>query len=388
MLISLISLFTLVRFGREVVTKDHDDRPPEPVMMDDLFSSHEGDPDAEADANKIQDKTKEQENEIDEQNDENTTVKLRHASLGDYLRSIGIKRTHMTARLSDGEFELALLSMQIMCDPNKDLSALWEYATESWLQHLAKVDHSSASREQVFQIALRIAQVLTSPDSAKLMINCWYIDSLGLDWRNTASATNGQYRDVVLKWLYKAHSLGLTTSKDPRLPKLIGPRELSLRNSITGAVTNRADIADIPNVPKSSSAVEVTPTSVLMLGSAPGPSAEDTTRLDSVLMAQLQTMMTRCVATAVEQVLRRLKNAGIGESILEEPRYSEPGNDTGLPLDATNDQAGAQADHSNISVDAALGCIDIGRLPTDDRHKELTGEFALCTTRTGMNVNF
>src|SRR5439155_4931215 len=135
------------------------------------FSAHDGGPGAEADANKTQSETKEQENEINEQNDEGTTVKLRHASLGDYLRSAGIKHTHMTARLSDGEFELASLSMQIMCDPNKDLSDIWQYATESWLEHLAKVDHSSASREQVFQIALRIAQVLTSPDSAKRMIS-------------------------------------------------------------------------------------------------------------------------------------------------------------------------------------------------------------------------
>jgi hypothetical protein len=375
MLISLISLFTLVRFGRDVVEEDEDNTNQDPVKMDDLFSSHEGEPDAESDATQTQDQTKGQENEIDEQNDRNTTVKLRHASLGDYLRSIGIKRMHMTARLSEGEFELASLSMQIMCDPTEDLLDLMDYATTSWLQHLAKVDHSSAGRAQVFQIVLRIAQTLTSPDSARHMMS--FCDPDSMDWEYTASAAGAQHRDVILKWLVKAHSLGLTTDKDSGLPKSIGS---DFRDSLIGAVTREPDIADILNVPKSSSPIEATTATAIMLGSASGSSAEDTTALDRVLTAQLQAMMTRSVATAVEQILKRLKHAGTGQFILEEPRYSESRNDIDLPVDATNDDAGAQEDRNNIGADAALGCVNIGVLPADDKQKELLSEFPSSTT--------
>jgi hypothetical protein len=357
-----------------VVTKDEEDKPLDPVMMDDLLSSYEGNPDAETDAAQAHDnETKKEENEIEEQSDADTTIKLRHASLGDYLRSFEIKRTRMTARLFDGELELASFCMQIMCDPSKILSALWTYATQSWLQHLAKVDLSSASREQVFHIALMIAQTLTSPESAKRMIEFGDMDSIY--WENTASATGAQYRDVVLKWLVKAHSLGLTADKDSDLHKWIEPTGLGLRNPATGTVTKKTGIVDSLNVPKSLNAGKATTTSALKPGSASDElSAENNNPLDSVLMAQLQAMVTTSVATAFEQVLKRLKDASTGEFILEEPRFGEPGNDIGLPLDATNDDAGAQVDRDKISVDAVLGCIDTSAFLADDRQKELRGE--------------
>jgi tetratricopeptide (TPR) repeat protein len=385
MLISLKSLFTLIRFGRAVVDESEDGKDQDSVNMDDLFSANE-EPRAEADPKVIEDKAKEQD-DIDRQNDDETTIKLRHASLGDYLRSNDIKRTRLTARLSEGELELASLCMQIVCDPNKDLSELWEYAAASWLQHLRKVDDSSLSRTDVFQVALRIAQVLTSPESARQLIH--YGDFDNFDWEYTDSAAGAKNREVVLKWLIKAHSLGLTTDKKIDLPNLINTTGPDLRDLNPRATNEAGDTVDILNEPKSSSPAETTTATTTMLGSAFGSSAEVPTALNHVLTAQLEGMMTRSVAAAVQQILKRLKNAGTGQFIFEESMFSGSGDDLELPM-ASIDRGGSTQNHFNIGTDATLSYLELGPILAEHRRKELISKYSFLTKRndTGTDLFF
>lgn len=370
------SLFTLIRFGREVVEESEDEKEEGTVKMDDLFSAHE-EPHAETGLTIVENKTKEpddkkkEQEDIDRQNDDETTVKLRHASLGDYLRSNDIKRTRLTARLSEGEFELASLTMQIVCDPNKDLSDIWEYAAFSWLQHLIQIDEKSLSAPEIRQIALRIALVLTSPESVPQLIA--HADYDSLDWEYSDSAGGAKYRDVVLKWLVKAHGLGLTTDKYSDLPKLLSTTGVDVPDLNAEATNETGKKCDDVNEPNTLSPKETTAATTAILVSPSGSSAEPK-GLDHGLTAQLESMMTRSVAAAVQQVLKRLKNSSTGQFIFDESILSGFGDDLELPV-----ASGSTQDRFNIGADAAPSYLELEAILAEHRLRELISKYSFVT---------
>lgn len=142
---------------------------------------------------------------------QNTTLHLRHASMGDYFRNPVSKPTPLTTTIFDAQMDLAVTCMDVLCNGSKDPKFkaklnLEEYAISSCFNHLRNVDINSASDEQIARIVEGLVELLTK---VKLVTNVLerykYQSYLGF---RPASDPKSPDRDLVLEWFRRASNLG------------------------------------------------------------------------------------------------------------------------------------------------------------------------------------
>jgi hypothetical protein len=142
---------------------------------------------------------------------QNTTLHLRHASMGDYFRNPVSRPTPLTTTIFDAQMDLAVTCMDVLCNGPKDPKFeakinLEEYAVSSCFNHLRNVDINSASDEQIARIVEGLVELLTKVKLvADVLERHKYQSYLGF---RPASDPKSPDRDLVLKWFRRASNLG------------------------------------------------------------------------------------------------------------------------------------------------------------------------------------
>jgi hypothetical protein len=142
---------------------------------------------------------------------QNTTLHLRHASMGDYFRNPVSKPTPLTTTIFDAQMDLAVTCMDVLCNGPKDPKFeakldLEEYAVSSCFNHLRNVDINSASDEQIGRIVEGLVELLTKVELVTNVLERYkYQSYLGF---RPASDPKSPDRDLVLKWFRRASNLG------------------------------------------------------------------------------------------------------------------------------------------------------------------------------------
>jgi hypothetical protein len=155
------------------------------------------------------------ENEAEEQEEERqreTFVHLRHASLGDYVKTNDLKTTRILFNVREAKLHIVLTNLRIICEGPNVPEPLWLYAMENWLSQLGDLDERSVSPEDTKVIAEYIAKIFTSEPLGKFIAqhhstyggyplhgDCFFFGS-NADMQNSNHS-------VIQKWLKKADGM-------------------------------------------------------------------------------------------------------------------------------------------------------------------------------------
>jgi len=185
----------------EQVEENEDDEDDE----DEIFNDDEKDDDEK----EIAEMAEEHEKHLNQQRE--TFVHLRHASLGDYLKREDLKPTAILLGVKQGRTHVVTTMLQIVCKGAAAPQELWRFLMENFLDQLDSLDESIVSEADTKLIIGYLHEIFTSEALGRQIAMAYDVFSFpdAFFFGFNASQPNENIL-VIQKWLRKAQEAGLT----------------------------------------------------------------------------------------------------------------------------------------------------------------------------------